>query len=85
MATKGHNSDGIAHEQLRGIVERVERLQEEKDVIGADIREVFAEAKANGFDAKVLRQVIKERAMDPDDRAERDTVMDLYRRSLGMI
>ena len=54
-------------------------------MIGADIREVFAEAKANGFDAKVLRQVIKERAMDPDDRAERDTVLDLYRRSLGMI
>jgi uncharacterized protein (UPF0335 family) len=85
MTTKGHNSDGIAHEQLRGIVERVERLQEEKDAIGADIREVFAEAKANGFDAKILRQVIKERAMDPDDRAERDTVLDLYRRALGMV
>lgn len=74
----------ITADQLRAYVERVERLEEEKAQIAAHAREVFAEAKANGFDTKVMRQVIKLRKMEPQDRAEQDSLLDLYMRALGM-
>jgi uncharacterized protein (UPF0335 family) len=76
---------GIAGEQLRSIIERIERLEEEKRALGEDIKEVFAEAKGNGFDTKIIRQVIKERRMDQDDLDEQETLLELYKRALGML
>jgi uncharacterized protein (UPF0335 family) len=75
----------FAREQLKAIVERIERLEEEKKSISDDIRDVFAEAKANGFDTKVLRQVIRIRKQDLAERQEQETVLDLYLHALGMI
>lgn len=75
----------IAAEQLKSYVERIERLEEEKKAISGDISEVYAEAKANGFDAKIMRQVIRERRMDSQDRTEQEALLDLYRRALGML
>jgi uncharacterized protein (UPF0335 family) len=75
----------IAREQLKSIVERIERLEEERKTIGDDIRDVYAEAKANGFDAKVLRQVIRIRKQDFAERQEQDAIRDLYLHALGMI
>lgn len=75
----------FAREQLKTIVERIERLEEEKKTIGEDIRDIFAEAKANGFDTKVLRQVIRLRKQDLAERQEQETVLELYLHALGMI
>ena len=75
---------GITAEQLKAYVERVERLEEEKAAIAADVREVYAEAKANGFDVKIMRQVVRLRKMDSQDRTEQEALLDLYKRALGM-
>ena len=75
---------GIAGERLRSFIDRIERLEEEKAALAADIREVYAEAKGNGFDTKVMRQVLKLRKMDKDDRQEQEHLLDLYLRALGM-
>ena len=77
-------STGIAQGQLRSLVERIERLEEEKATIAGDIKEVYAEAKANGFDTKIMRQVIKLRKMETADRQEQDHLLDLYKRALGL-
>ena len=69
---------GIAADQLRSIVERIERLEEEKAVLAVDIREVYAEAKGNGFDAKTIRQVVKLRKMEASDRLEAEALLELY-------
>ena len=74
----------FAQEQLRAIVERIERLEEEKKAIAADIREVYAEAKAMGFDTRVLRKVIALRRKDPHEREEEEAVMATYLHALGM-
>ncbi len=71
--------------QLKSVIERVERLEEEKAALAADIRDIFAEAKANGFDPKVLRQVLKIRKMDKAERDEQEAVLDTYLHALGMI
>jgi uncharacterized protein (UPF0335 family) len=76
---------GIAVDQLRSIVERIEKLEEEKAAIGADIRDVFSEAKGNGFDSKALRSIVKLRKMDAGEREEQETILDTYRRALGML
>jgi len=76
---------GIAKEQLQSIIERIERLEEEKANLGADVREVYAEAKANGFDAKTLRQVVRLRKLDADDRQEQEYMLDLYLAALNMV
>lgn len=76
---------GIAADQLRGIIERVEKLEEEKSAIASDIRDVFAEAKGNGFDVKALRQILKLRRMDASERDEQDAVVTTYLRALGML
>ena len=81
----GKKFGGIAGDQLRSIIERVEKLEEEKAAIAADIREVFAEAKGNGYDVKALRQVIKLRKMDMAEREEQDLVLETYLRALGMM
>jgi uncharacterized protein (UPF0335 family) len=70
--------------QLKSIVERIERLEEEKKALAEDIREVYAEAKANGFDVKVLRKVISLRKQDASDRKEQDAILELYLTALGM-
>lgn len=75
----------VAKEQLRTIVERIERLEEEKKAIVDDIRDVYAEAKGNGFDTKVLRQVIGLRKKDSTERQEQEAIRDLYMGALGMI
>jgi uncharacterized protein (UPF0335 family) len=75
----------IAREQLRSIVERIERLEEEKKAISDDIKEVYGEAKANGFDTRILRQVVRLRKQDLAERQEQDAVRDLYLHALGML
>ncbi len=76
---------GIAADQLRSIIERIEKLEEEKTAISADVRDVFAEAKGNGFDVKAMRSIIKLRKMDANERDEQETILDTYRRALGML
>ena len=75
---------GIAADRLRSFIERIERLEEEKAALTADIREVFAEAKGTGFDTKIMRQVVRLRKMESADRAEQEMLLDLYKRALGM-
>lgn len=75
---------GVASEQLRSFIERIERLEEEKAGLAADIREVFAEAKNQGFDTKIMRQVIKLRKLEDHDRREQEELVDLYLQALGM-
>jgi uncharacterized protein (UPF0335 family) len=74
---------GIAASQLKSFIERIERLEEEKAGIATDIREVYAEAKSSGFEPKVMRQVIKLRKMDRDDRQEQEALLDLYLNAIG--
>jgi uncharacterized protein (UPF0335 family) len=76
---------GIAVERLRSLVERIERLEEEKKALADDIKEIYAEAKSTGFDVKVLRQVIRQRKIDARELEEQETILDLYRRALGMV
>jgi len=76
--------DGVAQDQLRSIVERIEHLEEEKAAIAEDIKEVYAEAKGNGFDTKVLRQVVRIRKQDRNERMEQEAILDLYLAALGM-
>jgi uncharacterized protein (UPF0335 family) len=75
---------GIASDRLRTIIERIERLEEEKTALGEDIREVFSEAKSAGFDVRILRQVIRLRKLDSSDRQEQEAILDLYKRALDM-
>jgi len=75
---------GIAAERLRSLVERIERLEEERKALGGDIRDIYAEAKSAGFDVKVLRQLIRIRKQEPADIEEQETLLDVYRRALGM-
>jgi uncharacterized protein (UPF0335 family) len=75
---------GIARDQLKSIVERIERLEEEKQAIADDIKEVYLEAKANGFDTKVIRTVVRIRKMDTAERQEQDALLDVYLAALGM-
>jgi len=76
---------GVSKGQLRSLVERIERLEEEKTALSADIREVYAEAKSNGYDPKIMRQVIRIRKMDGNERAEQEALLDTYLAALGMI
>lgn len=81
MTGPGHN---LALNQLESIIQRVERLNEDKKAIGDDIADIFKEANGNGFDVKTLKTVIKLRAMDPDKRAEQEVLLDTYKGVLGM-
>lgn len=78
------NHGGVAHEQLRSVIERLERLDEEKAAISNDIKEVFAEAKGNGFDTKTLRKVLRLRKQDKAERQEEQALLDVYLHALGM-
>ncbi|MFG1388837.1 DUF2312 domain-containing protein [Xanthobacter versatilis] len=88
--TASHSSDvsdapaGFAKEQLESFVSRIEKLEEEKKAIAEDIKEVFAEAKANGFDVAALREILKIRKADADERKEHEAIVELYAQALGI-
>ncbi len=77
-------SDPVNGGHLRAFVERIERLEEEKKALADDIKDVYAEAKGNGFDVKVIRKVVSIRKQDRDKRIEEETILDLYLAALGM-
>jgi uncharacterized protein (UPF0335 family) len=76
---------GVAGDRLKSFIERIERLEEEKRALAEDIKEVYAEAKGTGFDTKIMRQLIKLRKMDKDDLDEQETLLDVYKRAIGML
>ena len=86
MSDEQSNSQigGIAAEALRQIIERIERLEEEKATLGADIKDVYAQAKSQGFDTKIIRQIIRLRKMEDQEREEIEQLLDLYKAAIGM-
>lgn len=78
------DAQGIAADRLKQIVENVERLEDERREIAEQIREVLAEAKSDGFDVKILRQILRLRRMKPHDRSEQEELLELYKAALGM-
>jgi uncharacterized protein (UPF0335 family) len=88
MSGVGHNSGSatkFAKEQLKSIIERIERLEEEKKAIADDIRDVYAESKGNGYDVKALRTIIRMRKQDAAARAEQEAILETYMHALGML
>lgn len=77
-------TDSVAQDQLKAFIERIERLSEEKAAISNDIKDVYAEAKGNGFDTAILRQIIKIRKQDASERLEQEALLELYMTALGM-
>ena len=75
---------GVAVERLKSFIERIERLEEERRALSGDIKEVYAEAKGTGFEPKIMRQIIKIRRMDKEEVDEEESLLDLYKRALGM-
>jgi len=84
-ATKEQPATRFAKDHLKAVVERVERLEEEKKAIADDIRDVYAEAKANGFDVKALRTIVRLRKQDTDERKEQEAILETYMHALGML
>ena len=78
------DAHGVAVDRLRSLIERIERLEEEKAALSADIKEVFSEAKGEGFDVKIMRQIIRLRKIESDDRQEQEALLDLYKSALDM-
>ena len=81
MSDVGHNT---SDDRLRLLCERIEGLEEEKKVSSDDIKDVYSEAKALGYDVKIIRQIVRLRKMEADDRREMETILDLYKKALGM-
>lgn len=79
------DTGGVAAAELRAFIERIERLEEDKKRIAEEVKEVFAEAKGNGYDTKVMRQVLRIRKQDRAERQEMEAILDLYLHALGMI
>lgn len=79
------SEENVAQDQLRAFIERIERLAEEKAAVAADIKEIFAEAKGNGFSPKILREVLKIRRMDVSERQEDEAILELYLSALNMM
>jgi uncharacterized protein (UPF0335 family) len=77
-------SDVVAADELRLLIERIERLEEEKKGIADDVRDVYAEAKARGYDAKIMRQIVRLRKMETHDRQEMEAILDTYKAALGL-
>ncbi len=75
---------GIAADRLRSFIERIERLEEDRAGLNADIREVLSEAKSAGFDAKTIRQIVRLRKLDPSERQEQEHLLEVYRRAVGI-
>jgi uncharacterized protein (UPF0335 family) len=84
-AVKEAPATKFAKDQLKAIVERIERLEEEKKTISDDIRDVYAEAKGNGYDVKALRTIVRLRKQDANERAEQETILETYMQALGML
>ncbi len=84
MADENTKVGGIAVERLRSLIERIERLEEERKALGNDIKDIYGEAKSAGFDVKVLRTIIRLRKQEPAEIEEQETLLDVYRRALGM-
>ena len=84
-AAKEEHATRFAKDQLKAIIERIERLEEEKKTISDDIRDVYAEAKANGFDVKALRSVVRLRKQDVEERKEQEAILETYLQALGML
>lgn len=78
------DAGGIAADRLKSFIERIERLEEEKAALAGDIREVYSEAKSTGFEAKIMRQLVRLRKLEPQDREEQEQLLDLYKRAVGM-
>jgi len=78
------SSDSVAQDQLRAFIDRIERMEAEKQAIADDIKEIYAEAKGNGFDTKVLRQIVRIRKQDAAERMEQEALLELYMAALGM-
>jgi uncharacterized protein (UPF0335 family) len=83
-ATTDEKPTNVAGERLRSIVDRIERLEEERKALGSDIKDIYSEAKSAGFDIKVLRQLIRIRKQEPAEIEEQETLLDVYRRAIGM-
>jgi uncharacterized protein (UPF0335 family) len=81
---EGAQWGNIGADRLRSLVERIERLEEERKSLGSDIKDIYAEAKSAGYDVKVIRQLIRIRKQEPADVEEQETLLDVYRRALGM-
>ncbi len=77
-------SEAIAADELRLLIERIERLEEEKKAMADDIRDVYAEAKSRGYDAKIMRQIVRLRKMETHDRQEMDAILETYRAALNL-
>jgi uncharacterized protein (UPF0335 family) len=84
-AEKKEDSQTVAAGQLRAFIERIERLEEEKQTLAEDIKEVYAEAKGTGFDTKAVRTLIRLRKKDQAERQEEEAILDLYKAALGMV
>jgi uncharacterized protein (UPF0335 family) len=84
-AVKEEPATKFAKDQLKSIIERIERLEEEKKTISDDIRDVYAESKGNGFDVKALRAIVRLRKQDPQERQEAETILETYMQALGML
>jgi uncharacterized protein (UPF0335 family) len=80
---KGKGNDTIQADRLKSFIERIERLEEERAALSADIREVYAEAKSAGYDTKVMRQIVRLRKMDAADRQEQEALLDVYIQAVG--
>jgi uncharacterized protein (UPF0335 family) len=85
MDDAAFNTESVAADQLKTFIERIERLEEEKAGIAGDIKDVYAEAKGNGFDTKVLRKIVSLRKKDHSERMEEEAVLELYMQALGMV
>jgi len=83
--SEGDTINGVAASQLRSLVERIERLEEEKKAIADDIKAVYGEAKAHGYDTKTVRKVVALRKQDPNEREEQAAILELYKNALGMV
>ena len=84
-AQKEQPATRFAKDQLKAVIERIERLEEEKKATSEDIRDVYAEAKGNGFDIKALRSIVRLRKLDTDERREQQEVLETYMHALGMV
>ena len=78
------DAGGISADRLKSFIERIERLEEEKAAIAGDVKEVYSEAKSSGFDAKIMRQIVRLRKMDAADRKEQEQLLDLYKQAIGL-
>lgn len=76
--------ENVSADQLQSIIERIEQLEEEKKEVSEQIKEVYAEAKGNGFDAKIIRKIVSIRKKSPDERSEEEAILDMYMQALGM-